>query len=582
MGLPAVREGSLRPARRALAAGGELPADLRDTIRMSWIRSRLADAPMDRISVPHREADGASERLVRAAGPILDRFAEQLTDTNVSIVLADANARVVGRWAGDHSALRGLARLCIDDGFVLAEDVAGTNGIGTVLEELRPVTIFGEEHYSEPLHRLVCVGAPIRNPLTRRIVGVLDLACPTSEATGLLVPTLLDLGAQIEQELIARSSSRERMVFDEFLARCRETPAAVVGLSPHYMVTNAAAADLLAPNDQGQLWEQVHQANSAAMTLTLASGTIVRARCTHIRMGSMVAGVLIEFVPRENERVIPPTVKPMARRSHRMTDSDLQDLVIRAAGRLRIIGEQGAGKLTAATRIHRLVSPHESLTIHPVGLAQVVGPREWLHELQARLGDPRGTVVLRNLESLDGPLEQSLSDLLDRQPDPVPLIIGTQRSDRGPDRSALQSRFGDTALTVPALRQQREHLADVVYDVLRSAGYSHQVGHRAMTALINFSWPGNFPQLQKVVREAARQARGSVIGVDDLDEEVAGGGRGRRPLSRLETVERAAIVDALSEHRGNRSQAALALGLSRSTLYRRLRQFGLDTRRTIL
>jgi hypothetical protein len=51
------RRAVLRRARRALEEGAELPADLPETIRYSWTRSRLAAAPMDRISVPYLAPD---------------------------------------------------------------------------------------------------------------------------------------------------------------------------------------------------------------------------------------------------------------------------------------------------------------------------------------------------------------------------------------------------------------------------------------------------------------------------------------------------------------------------------------------
>ncbi|HEY3716139.1 MAG TPA: helix-turn-helix domain-containing protein [Jatrophihabitantaceae bacterium] len=581
MGLPARQAGVLQSARRALSEGGELPGDLlRDTIRLSWIRSKLAAAPMDRIEVPYRAADGVSERLVHAAEPILSRFADQLADTNVSIVLADCNARVVGRWAGDRSALRRLARLSIDEGFVLAEDAAGTNGVGTVLEELGPVTIFGEEHYSEPLQRLVCVGAPIRNPLTRRIEGVLDLACPTNEATGLLVPTLLDLSAQIEHELSAGSSARERIVFEEFLARSRETSAALVGLSEQYMVTNAAAADLLESRDQRLLWEQVARSVASPTTLVLTSGAVIDARCIPIRLGSLLAGTLIEFVQTPVRR--PATANLATRRTKNASGGALAELLGRARGRICIVGEQGTGKLTTATHIHELLSPGEPMTIHPAGLAQVEGAAAWLGEFRTRLADPRGTVVVRNIEVFDDNLAQSCSDLLDRHREPQPLIIATRTTDRGVEHSGLQGRFDDAVLRLPPVRQRRDELSDLVHTILHSAGYSTQVGHRAMAALVNFGWPGNFPQLQQVVREAGRRARGATIGVEHLADEVGGSVRGRRQLSRLETLEREAIVDALHESGGNRAKAGEILGMSRSTLYRRLRLFGLDSNRAIL
>ena len=223
---------------------------------------------MDRIAVPYVAVDVASERLLRAARPVLDRFAEQLAGTHVSLVLADPDGRVVGRWAGDNSALRRLARVSIEEGYILAEDLAGTNGVGTALEVLAPVTIIGAEHYAEPLQRLVCAGVPIRHPLTRRIEGVLDLACPTADANGLLMPATLDLAVQIEREMSMRAPERERVVFDAFVARSRATSAALVALSEQYMVTNAAAADLLEPHDEACLWQQALESLSTGRTVT--------------------------------------------------------------------------------------------------------------------------------------------------------------------------------------------------------------------------------------------------------------------------------------------------------------------------
>jgi transcriptional regulator of acetoin/glycerol metabolism len=571
--------GALQSAWRALHEGAELPAGLlRDTIRLSWTRSRLAAAPMDRVEVPYREVDGAADRLVRAAAPILDRFAEQLADTRVSIVLADASARVVGRWAGDRSALRRLARLCIDEGFVLAEDLAGTNGVGTVLEELRPVTIFGAEHYTEPLQGLVCAGAPIRNPLTRHIVGVLDLACPTAEATGLLIPTARDLSRQIEQELSARSSARERIVFEEFLARSRETSAALVGLSEHYMVTNAAAAELLDARDQPLLWEQAARPDGPTPTLVLASGTAIDARWTNVEIGSLLAGTIIEFA-----RVTSPRPAPARQVSRPCHDRDLAEAVrLAASGRICLLGETGTGKLTRARRIHELTGPDEPFTVLPSGLAAAEGAGPWLRSLRARLADPRGTVVIRNVEILGDALTQGLADLIDLQPGKRPLLIVTRSVDRGAERSALQGRFSDAVVSMRPLRQRREELPDLVHGVLRAGSHRTIIGHRAMAALVSFPWPGNFPQLQQVVHEAARRSGGTAIGIEHLPDEVAASARGRRQFTRLEVIERQAIVDALRETGGNRAKAAASLGLSRSTFYRRIAVFGLDSNRTLL
>jgi sigma-54 dependent transcriptional regulator, acetoin dehydrogenase operon transcriptional activator AcoR len=109
-----------------------------------------------------------------------------------------------------------------------------------------------------------------------------------------------------------------------------------------------------------------------------------------------------------------------------------------------------------------------------------------------------------------------------------------------------------------------------------------RVGHRAMVALTNYAWPGNMPQLERVVKHAAKTCRGADIGVEHLGTEISASAHGRKTLTRLESLERDAIVDALRECGGNKIKAAVALGMSRSTLYRRLRSFGLEPGRTVL
>jgi transcriptional regulator of acetoin/glycerol metabolism len=352
-------------ARQALEQGGELPLDLRQTIRVSWVRSRLAAAPMDRIAVPYIADAPPASRLVRAAGPVLDRFAQQLAGTRVCLVLADRDGRVAGCWASDKPALRTLSRVSIEEGYVLAEELAGTNGVGTALEEMAPVIIRGQEHYAAPLQRLVCAGVPIRHPFTRRIEGVLDLACPTADANGLLLPAALDLCAQIEREMSMGAPERERVVFDAFVARNRSTSAALVALAEQYMVTNAAAADLFDIRDQARLWQQAVESLRSAQPVTrpmqLSSGSSITARCTPVMIGAQCAGTLIEVIAA-------PRLSRAARHGRRAgaglaagpgaaarrLEQDLASAASGPAARILLVGECGTGRLTGARRIHAL------------------------------------------------------------------------------------------------------------------------------------------------------------------------------------------------------------------------------------
>jgi sigma-54 dependent transcriptional regulator, acetoin dehydrogenase operon transcriptional activator AcoR len=586
------RRAVLRRARRALEEGAELPADLPETIRYSWTRSLLADAPMDRISVPYLASDAAGGRLLKAASPVLDRFAQQLAGTRVSVVLADPNGRVVGRWAADASALRRLSRVSIEEGYVLAEDLAGTNGIGTALEELAPVTIIGAEHYTEPLQHLVCAGVPIRHPLTRRIEGVLDLACPTGDASSLLMPATLDLCAQIERELSMRAPERERVVFDTFVARSRVTSAALIALSEQYMVTNAAAADLLDPRDETCLWQQAVESLDLGRPVTrplqLSSGSTIMARCTPIMTGTRPVGALIEAS-------LTPDADPVSRCQHRTElpqgapeksrarhfEVEIADVARGAATRVMIDGEPGSGRMFAARRIHELRSLGTTLGVHPAGLAQIQGASVWLAELARLLADGNVTVAVTNLELLDEGTRHGVADLLDGQV-PARLVLMTRETSQADGGYLPTDELTDAIMQVPALRQRRQDIPDLAHVILRAADSTARISRRAMIALTNHDWPGNVAQLRRILLAAARACRGTEIRTEHLGTEICASAHGRRTLTRLEALERDAIVNAMQESGGNKIKAAAALGMSRSTLYRRLRVYGLEPSRTVL
>jgi transcriptional regulator of acetoin/glycerol metabolism len=580
----------LRRARRALEQGAELPEELPETIRWSWTRSRLAAAPMDRVAVPYIPVDVSGERLLRAARPVLDRFAQQLAGTHVSLVLAGPDGRVVGRWAGDKSALRKLARVSIEEGYVLAEDLAGTNGVGTALEELAPVIIFGGEHYTEPLQRLVCAGVPIRHPLTRRIEGVLDLACPTADANGLLMPATLDLCAQIEREMSMRAPERERVVFDAFVARSRTTSAALVALSEQYMVTNAAAADLLEPRDEACLWQQAVESLGVGRPVTrpmqLSGGSTIAARCTPIMIGAQPVGALIEATltarpPTAGRRRSEVADAPKQSRATMRFEREMTEVVRSPALRILLDGEPGSGRVFTARRIHDLRCLGTTLTVHPAGLAQIQGGSAWLTDLARLLADDSVTVTITNLELLDERTQRGLADLLGGQVQPR-LVLMTREAATAESGYRPADTMSDAILHVPALRRRREDIPALVHSILGASGVTARVGHRAMVALTNYAWPGNIQQLQRVLKHAAKVCRGTDIRVEHLGSEIYASVHGRRTLTRLESLEREAIVDALRECGGNRIQAAAALGMSRSTLYRRLRSFGLEPSRTVL
>ena len=134
--------------------------------------------------------------------------------------------------------------------------------------------------------------------------------------------------------------------------------------------------------------------------------------------------------------------------------------------------------------------------------------------------------------------------------------------------------FFTHTVTVPALRHRIEDLEDLVPMLLNdmTRGQAKMNGE-AMRQLSKLPWPGNISQLHDVIAETLTRQRSGLIGIDKLPDECRS--VSRRKLTRLEALERDAIVRSLQENDGNKVEAAEALGMSRATIYRKIRDFGI-------
>ncbi len=108
----------------------------------------------------------------------------------------------------------------------------------------------------------------------------------------------------------------------------------------------------------------------------------------------------------------------------------------------------------------------------------------------------------------------------------------------------------------------------------------------ALARLINYSWPGNLRQLRNVLRAATALCEGNRITVRDLPAELRGArvecessAESRLELNALDVAERDALLSVLEDMHWNVSRVAKSLGLSRNTLYRRMKRYGINPSR---
>jgi DNA-binding NtrC family response regulator len=156
----------------------------------------------------------------------------------------------------------------------------------------------------------------------------------------------------------------------------------------------------------------------------------------------------------------------------------------------------------------------------------------------------------------------------------------TEEVASGRFRQDLLFRLNTIEIRLPALRDRREDLPLLAQHFLRQHAQRYRkrlTGFEsgAMQLLLEHPWPGNVRELDHAIERAVLMAAGPLVKPVDLGLRAAKDGGGRLEDMSLEDVECFLIKKAMMRYDGNVSQAAKALGLSRSALYRRLQRYGL-------
>ena len=177
-----------RTWERLLAEGAldmELPPDamagLRPTILESWRRSLGTGLDPTGLVVPI-EADPSAvherwlEHPLGSLGPVLAAQLGQIAEESQSLVVVSDASGLLLRIDGAESLKARAAEMNFVEGAVLSEAVDGTNGIGTPLAAGHPLQVFASEHFNQSHHQWFCSGAPVHDPVSGRIVGLVDLS----------------------------------------------------------------------------------------------------------------------------------------------------------------------------------------------------------------------------------------------------------------------------------------------------------------------------------------------------------------------------------------------------------------------
>jgi DNA-binding NtrC family response regulator len=296
-----------------------------------------------------------------------------------------------------------------------------------------------------------------------------------------------------------------------------------------------------------------------------------------------------------------PSMRPVMELIQRVGPSEANVLVT---------GENGTGKGTVAQAIHAVSGRAGKglVTVNAGGLSDGVFESELFGHVKGAFTDAKSDRVGR-FELADGGtlfLDEIANVPLNLQPKLLRVLetgdferVGSSRTRHvdvrilsasnanlvdevggGRFRQDLLFRLNTIEIHLPPLRDRRDDIAALAGHFLRQHGQRYRKAINgfepiALQALLDHPWPGNIRELDHAVERGVLMAQGATIRLGELGLRIDRDATSRIEDMSLEEVEGFLIKKAMARFDGNVSQAAKALGLSRSALYRRLQRYGL-------
>jgi len=313
----------------------------------------------------------------------------------------------------------------------------------------------------------------------------------------------------------------------------------------------------------------------------------------------------------ENRRLAPNVPALVAGSRVMQPVLELIDRVAASDANVLITGEHGTGKEVVAQQLH--AASHRAsralITVNAGGLSEGVAESELFGHVKGAFTDAKadrvgcfeladgGTLFLDEIANMAAKLQAKLLRVLQTgefqrvgssrtQRADVRVLAATNADIRaeiaaGRFREDLLYRLNTVEIRLPPLRDRREDIPRLATHFLGeyAARYRkaiHGFDDGATAAIQAHGWPGNVRELQHAVERAILMARGGLITSDDLGlGATAPGSAGDVAAMTMDDAEKYIIQQALARHGGSVVQAAEALGMSRSALYRRIQAHGI-------
>ncbi len=601
------------------------------SIARSWLRC-LEDYHLDPAQtiaptvLEHGRLLESRERLQQVlsiAGNEMNSLHQQLSGAGHAVLLTDARG-VILNCVTAPSERKIFERAGLWLGADWSEASEGTNGIGTCLVERQSLTIHRDEHFRGRHTGLTCSASPVFDP-HGELLAVLDVSSAreaVSRQSQFHTMALVNLSAKmIESCYFLRHFERHWLL--RFHLQAESVGLFSEGLlafdgEGRICAANQSALNLLGQVRGGLMGQPVEAFFDCSLDQLLgrASANATASWPLRTRDGRPLFAALRGQV-RSPAAIPPPAPERPRLPGMCMGDPALQNdfrKALRVFERdvpLLINGETGSGKEAFAKAVHHASRRADKAFVAlncaaiPESLIEselfgyrggsFTGARK--EGMQGKLQQADGgTLFLDEIGDMPLALQTRLLRVLeDRMVVPlggepqavnVRIISATHRNllervQDGSFREDLYYRLNGLEVGLPPLRERSDtpQLLDFLL-AQEAAGHPVQLAPAARAALLAFAWPGNVRQLRTVLRTLAALCDDGCVDLEDLPTQIRQAqpqsvAEAKRVESPLEDAERLALLTALEQQRWHMTHTAAQLGVSRNTLYRKLRRHGI-------
>src|SRR5262245_9129938 len=648
-----LQESDVMNAWERLVCGVGLPADaVRTVIERSWVRCHSAgvDPAARRAPAPtsHEDFGRLLHRfrdVIDVGVPIMEQVRESLSESGTMMILTDPSG-VILKTEGDPATLAAAEDVRLVNGASWDELVCGTNAIGTALSLKAPAQVHAAEHFCAGIKPWSCSAVVLRDPADGEILGALDVSGLSSRFHRNWLALAMMTAGRIEAELAARRmESRWRLAEAGLQGLSRASSSAVMlfdrqgrlvtaeGVTSHSRASLGGCGDW-SVGRRIEAFDIDSGLGDTALPGWLRPEWVQPVTRRGRRLGTVL--VLPDSLRREPARRIVDT--RAATFTAGQTRTTLGPIIGRSAALRQALekakhladldvpvllqGETGVGKEMFARAIHegrqRTTEPFVALNCG--GLPRDILASElfgyvdgaftgakrsgMIGKIEAARG---GTLFLDEIGEMPLELQPYLLRVLEggelyplgaSQPRNVQfkLIAATNKDLRaevaaGRFRQDLFYRVSVTTLRIPALRERKEDIAELVDHFNREVSHRHGVPVKrfetdVIDALERYAWPGNVREMRHVVEGMVMLTNDDTVTAAAIPEEIArsvaapGGEHGAQAESAavwdLGAVERDVISTAIARRQGNLTMVAKDLRISKSTLYLKIDKYELN------